>query len=345
MAAFLRSDNHFVPRVYLKRWSTQEQKIWTYRTLVSHPKVPLWREQSTKGVASHSHLYTQVLAGEESDQIERWLDREFETPAEEALDKATSDKRLTPDDWRKLVRFLAAQDVRTPTRLSEALRRWETEIPKLLDRTLKNAVRKLETARESGQAVAKSRTASDRSSFPIRVTTQVVPGEATGTLKAEILSGRALWLAPMKRLLTKTATIPHKHHWTILSPPPGLRWFTSDDPVLCLNYYSEGKYDFKGGWNNKGTEILLPIGPGHLLYTQVGKRPPCRGEIMPRATLVRRLIAEHATRMIFALEPDPSVAELRPRLVDAVQFRNEMEQGKRWSQEQTAAERKFREKP
>jgi hypothetical protein len=113
----------------LKRWSTPQNKIWTYRTLVSHAQVGLWRERSTKGVAFQEHLYTQIVDGRESADIEEWLDKEFEAPAEEALDKATSDERLTPDDWRILVGFLAAQDVRTPTRLSEALQRWESELP------------------------------------------------------------------------------------------------------------------------------------------------------------------------------------------------------------------------
>jgi hypothetical protein len=70
-------------------------------------------------VAYYSHLYTRIAAGEESDEVEKWLDREFEGPAEESLHKATSEARLTPDDWRRLVCFLAAQDVRTPARFAE----------------------------------------------------------------------------------------------------------------------------------------------------------------------------------------------------------------------------------
>jgi hypothetical protein len=41
---------------------------------------------------------------------------------------------------------------------------------------------------------------------------------------------------------------------------------------IPLNYYARGRYDFKGGWGNKGTEILLPLSPHHLLYTRVGHR-------------------------------------------------------------------------
>ena len=104
----LREDNHYVSCGYLKRWASSGGRIWTYRILVSHPHVPLWKECFPKEVAYHPHLYTRVMAGQATDEIERWLDSEFETPAEEALQKATSDARLTPDDWKRLIHFLAA---------------------------------------------------------------------------------------------------------------------------------------------------------------------------------------------------------------------------------------------
>ena len=67
--------------------------------------MPLWRRTSTRGIAYHEHLYTKIAASGESDEVERWLGAEFEAPAEEAIEKAVSDKRLTPADWRLLARF------------------------------------------------------------------------------------------------------------------------------------------------------------------------------------------------------------------------------------------------
>lgn len=196
---------HFVPRLYLKRWSTPQNKIWTYRTLVSHAQVGLWRERSTKGVAFQEHLYTQIVDGRESADIEEWLDKEFEAPAEEALDKATSDRRLTPDDWRILVKFLAAQDVRTPTRLSEALQRWESELPELLQESMKASVSEIETALKSGAPPRPQPAPPSGARFPLKVTTEITPGEDMGRLRAEIVAGRALWLFPMKDLLSRSA--------------------------------------------------------------------------------------------------------------------------------------------
>jgi hypothetical protein len=106
-------DNHYIPRMYLKPWETIADRVWTYRILVTHESAPVWKPFSSKSVGHHLHLYTRQSAGKESDELERWFDREFERPAQEPLQKAISDKRLTIHDWKCLISFLAAQDVRT----------------------------------------------------------------------------------------------------------------------------------------------------------------------------------------------------------------------------------------
>jgi hypothetical protein len=119
-----------------------------------------------------------------------------------------------------------------------------------------------------------------------------------------------------------------------------MKWFTSDDPVIRLNYHNPEKYDFDGGWNHKGTEIFMPLSPNHLLYTQVGKRPPRRGTQCSHelAGIFRRCIAVHAHRFIFASEQDAQMARLRPRTVSADLVRDEKIQWSNWHEEQTAAE-------
>lgn len=152
--------------------------------------------------------------------------------------------------------------------------------------------------------------------------------------------GRSLWLFSLKHTLTETIDALYQQRWTILTPPDGLSWFTSDDPVIKLNFYGNGKYDFKGGWGNRGTEIILPLSPRHLLYTMVGERPPRRGEMMARAHagMVRRFIAEHAHRKIFARSPEAEVPEVRPRTIDRDRLLAENKQWARWNEEQSTAE-------
>jgi hypothetical protein len=131
------------------------------------------------------------------------------------------------------------------------------------------------------------------------------------------------------------------HRWSILAPCEGLTWYTSDDPVIRLNGYKDGRYDFKGGCGVSGTEIILPLSPHHLLYTRIGHRPPPKGEVLSRAKteLIRRLIAEHAYRMIFGASQEEDVEGLRPRTVDDKLLRQERELWPGWHARQTAAER------
>ena len=211
----LRRDNLYVPRSYLKRWADEDGRLWSYRVLVSHPNVPLWKSQSTKSLAYHEHLYTRVVTNEHADDAERWLDADFESPAEEAIQKAVANGRLTRTDWDRLIRFLAAQDVRTPARLMENLQRWHHTLPFLVEDTLERSVNSLEAAKRDGQPLPKAERPHGEF-FPGRVTIESKPGEDGGRLRFETVVGRALWLFSLKTVLTKTIHVLLKHQWTIL---------------------------------------------------------------------------------------------------------------------------------
>jgi hypothetical protein len=334
--------NHYVPCLYLKRFGSPSGRVLTYRVLVAHNNVPMWREKSIKGVAYHAHLYTRIAAGVQTDEIERWLNTEFESPAEEALSKATTDARLSPTDWKILVRFLAAQDVRTPARLAENLQFWNENLQAMLDHTLQEAVEQLEMANNSGQPIHSTKTP-NAEYIPLRVTKEIEPGQDFGKLQVETLVGRGLWFFTMQRVLTSTVNVLHTHRWTILRPPDDMTWFTTDDPVVRLNYHAMDKYDFNGGWGSPGTEIFLPLGPRHLLYAKVGEHPPQRGSVVPRGTalMIRRFLAEHAHRFIFSAIADAEVQKLRPRKVDATLLRQEDKQWRRWHEQQSLAEQEL----
>ncbi|MBZ5661010.1 MAG: DUF4238 domain-containing protein [Acidobacteriia bacterium] len=341
MMAF-RHDNHYVACLYLKRFSSDPGHVFTYRILVAHPRVPEWKRDSIKGVAYHKHLYTRIISGVESDEIETWLDRDFEAPAEEPLRKATAGLQLAKTDWYNIIRFLAAQDVRTPARLTEVLSHSNEIMSAVLQECAEGAVQKLEEARRSGKPIKESKFP-DSEILPLRVTTEIKPGQEFGTLKAETIVGRSAWLFSIKHLLSHTANILQNHKWTILRPADGMSWFTSDNPVVRLNYYSDQKYNFDGGWGSPGTEILLPLDPQHLLYTKIGQRPLDRGSVVSRAhtKLIRRVIAEHAHRYIFSSSEDVEIPRLRPRTVSADAVRHEKEQWQTWHEDQSKADREL----
>jgi hypothetical protein len=168
--------------------------------------------------------------------------------------------------------------------------------------------------------------ASNAEYLPFRVTPEIDRDKGV-RVKAEVVVGRGYWLFTIRHLLTSSLNVLLGQRWSILAPPDGLSWFTSDDPVVKLNYYADGKYDLNGGWGNKGTEIFLPLSPRHLLYTQIGERPPARGSVVSdkHGQFFRSFIAEHAHRFIFAASPQNDVSVLRPRVVNVDVVRQERE--------------------
>ena len=335
-----RRDNHYVPQTYLKHWGGTDGRVFAYRVLVPHPNVRLWKPMSVRGLAYHTHLYTRVVANGLTDEVERWLDSEFEAPTGNVIQKVVDDERLTSQDWSHLIRFLAAQDVRPPARLMEMLRRWHQTLPDFMEDTLKESVQELEKSRREGTPLDHSSHINSEY-FPCKVMTELVPGEKQGTLGIETVIGRGLWLFSLKQLLTQTVNVLLAHKWSILRSPKGIEWLTSDDPVVRLNYHNPTMYDFRGGWCSIGTEIFLPLSPHHLLYTKIGTKPPQRGTVVSTelAGWLQRFTIEHAHRFIIAQKENESVSKIRPRIVDPAAFKTEKEQWKRWHEEQIVAER------
>lgn len=336
-------DNHYVPRTYLRRWADENGRVWMYRLLVPHANSAEWWSASSKGVVFRQHLYTRAAPEGLTDQIERWLEAEFEFPAADVLQKVWDGARLTRQDWEKLIKFLAAQDVRTPARMVEILERMRTTLPDLVQTTLEDTVAFLEDKLARGEKIPPLPDSPELQAFPGRLTMQSVEGADHGLAKYEVTVGRSLWHWNMKRLLAHTADILLMHRWTILHCPKGMQWLTSDDPVIKLNYYAHEKYDFKGGWASVGTEIFMPLTPKHLLYTKVGERPPSRGHVVQLwfAELIQRFSVEHASRLVLSSRPDPTVAGLRPRQVDSDRYQEERQAWANWHAEQVEAEKEI----
>lgn len=329
----LHKDNHYVPQVYLRQWATKD-RIPTYSLLVPHCKIPLWKRHSLKGIAFHQHLYTRFVGGTETDALERWLDREFEAPAERAITLAVTNQRLTPDDWRNLIRFALAQDVRTPARLREFLSRQAQVVPSMLDRALQGAVTKL----AQGKLSAQPNKTTSAGGFPLKLFVDDM-ADGTATLKAEIVLGRAMWHWSLRHLLTSTIEkIPYKG-WSILRAAPGCSWPTSDNPLIRLNYVDAQRYDFRGGWGVPNGDVLLPLSPTHVLHRCAGRRPFFRGHQLDSATSnkIRRMIIEHADRYVFASD-EFDIHEIRKRTVSLERHSAEREAWKNWRTEQAEAE-------
>ena len=74
-------------------------------------------------------LYTVFSGGQEVDEFERWIQREYEDPGFEATEKIVIGRRLTPAEWTAIHRYLAAQDMRPPLTFKEEMERWRGVYP------------------------------------------------------------------------------------------------------------------------------------------------------------------------------------------------------------------------
>jgi hypothetical protein len=335
------AHNHFIPRAYLRNWSQDGKKVFTYSLLVPHENVPEWDLKSIRSLAAHEHLYTATHSGAESDAFENWIKEEIEDPAAEVLRKVATDVPLNRRELESLVRYAAALDRRTPASYLEQKARWEAWLPELLQDTLNRLPKALAKAAKAPPP-ARDSDPSDPLLFPlpVRVWTGAPDREDLVPLHTEVTAGRGLWLHSLHRTLTTTYRVLLKHHWSIVRPYRGTEWFTSDHPVVRLNFYDEGNYDFGGGWGNRGSEFLLPLSPHHLLYTKVGYRAP--PEIQASADLtawIQRFVAERAARAIYAREPLRRIEWYRTRRIDAHLYREEQEAWASWHTEQGRAER------
>jgi hypothetical protein len=337
----LHVNNHFVPECYLKRWENSDGKVFVYRTLVEHENVRVWKPHSVSAIASQKHLYTQKISGHESDEVESWFAREFESPANEVLAKATTAGRLTPYDWEILIKFLAAQDVRTPAKLLEHLQR----TPKVMSEVLENVLNELEEKLDKGgvdqlKMHAETPTAQ---SFPLKVTTHFEEGADTGLLKAETYVGRSSWIHSIKHSLENTRKVLHNHKWSIVMPAEGYYWPTSDNPVVKLNYYSPGNYDLRGGWGRAKGNIFFPIGPEHAMFVQIGDRPLQKNtrlsETQTREFI--KFVVENSHRKIFSHFENMNIPLLKKRVVDSSKLSIENEEMSAWHQKNVQMEHEY----
>lgn len=334
--------NHYVPECYLKSWEDDNCEIHVYRLLVTHEKVPAWSTKSRGAIAYQKHLYTQVIAGEESDSFEKWIDKEYETPATEALEKAINDKRLTSEDWSILIKFLAAQDVRTPSKLYEHLDRGSTSMANALESSL-SELKEMLGAKPIEKIDQPTDKNIDSSTLPVKVTIEPSENGEGSIVKVETYVGRSSWVFSMNHLLNSTCKKLHEHKWTIVKPAKGYKWLTSDNPVIKLNFTNYQDYDLKGGWGKEKGNIIFPISPEHAMFVQIGDRSYQKGTrlSLEQTVFFRKIMCENASRFIYSSFNDDEVLNYTPRKIDKKQYLFEKNEFAKWHERNKSHEIEF----
>ncbi|MHB9025096.1 MAG: DUF4238 domain-containing protein [Armatimonadota bacterium] len=338
-------NNHFVSQWYLKNWAAGTNSLWVYQLLVPQDSFPLWEHRPVRGIAFRRDLYTSLQEEQDCDDIERWLEAEIEAPVRDAVERATNGRILTPDDFKRLALFALAQDMRTPQDFVENKEWLSKEFPVLFQHVVEEYKEHAITGQQLSNIDNGLGNNYFQDDFKIHARLDAYPETQEGEIEGKVLAGRKIWLERLRYLLTHSTRVRKAaltHCWSIAEPVDQAEWFTSDHPVVRLNYHSEGNFDVRGGWGNNGGIICMPLSPKHLLYTQIGMKLPPRVSLSMRSTLdIRRAIAARAHRMIFAREPIQIIEKIRARVIDPIAFHSEGEAWKDWHTDQNRAQKYF----
>lgn len=330
----IKKDNHYVPQFYLKQWSYDTKNIYVYRRLVSHKKVPYWSEESIKYIAKQLHLYTEYLAGNEIYDFELWFNSNYETPVQSSYLKALNDFDLNDDDLKILIDYTASQIVRTPkfyftsNRIVENAFNYvcENRIPEIME----NITKKIENDKNSIPLQSENNKYSNLSDI---IKSKI--DKENGIVEVSIILGRDSWLANIKHLLLNTSKVLYEHHWSIITMDNAVEIPTSDDPVICLNYYSHDKYNFGGGWNYPGSEIIFPLSPQKILYTKVGNKFESKLTMSKEESLIiKNLIMNHSYRYLYSREKIKFMFKQLPREINIEKYNWEKESWLNWNENQ-----------
>lgn len=312
--------------MYLKNWA-KGNKISTYCLLVPNANVPVWKDQSLKYSASIDNFYVRQENGREMDDFENEFMQKYETPAKEPLIKACNEQQLTMEDWDVLIDYIASQIVRTPAFYFKHQERIKRILPGVIEDVCAE-IRELTPEKIKRQL---ENNLDRRKLFPVSLDyTGIKADNDHEYVGINVVAGKSIWLGTIEHLLSEVSPILHRHRWSIVSVAEGIKWPTSDDPVICLNYYQEGDYDFNGGWGRQGGEIIFPISPSKAIYTQIGVKHSHRIQFnAEKSRLIKKMIVEHALMYVFSCERDEEISILRPRVIDLKEYeriKNEIEE-------------------
>lgn len=262
----MKINNHYVPQVYLKQWE-KKHKIYTYEFLVPNKNCPIWKRESISRTSSLDYLYLYNINEQISKELEDFFSFEVEDYYQIFIDKLSNRSSLDENDLKYISKLVAAQHLRT---IGGYIRCKKILINSFED-IIKDTVEKIDKDVQEGVVQHKTNKiiSIDEKLLPLK-TSIVKEDDKNIFLKVNSIIGKSTWIYSMKHLLAKTYKVLDNVSWCIYDAPKYFEWVTSDDPVIFLNYYGKNKYDFKGRWASKNTNIIFPLSPKKLLFAQIG---------------------------------------------------------------------------
>jgi len=339
-------DNHYIPQFYLKQWSTGDlHHVWEYKLLVSHENVPDFQLVSIKGSTGWQRdLYTGLIRSKETDEIEHWFANEIEHPAQYVMEKIENCERISNNEMKSLVRFVAAQHVRTPAAYFRAKSIFENCITNVISR---------DTAKLTHSAAKYIVQSNDDKKYtryskwlPVKLELLQADDEYN-KLKIQFTTGftRNAWHFMNQNLLENTYNCMIEHDWRVIKVPPGVELYTSDDPAVFLNYTGRHDYNFNGGWGCKNGNAFFPISPSNFLFTEMGNGDIgnfVNTNIHTLTYWMQKVTIENAFRSIYLVSKNDNILLCRSRNVNADAYNHEKTIWKEWNKIQAEFESEFR---
>lgn len=333
-------NNHYVPQFYLKNWSDDGKKLWTYCFLVPNHKCPYWKQTAIKSTAVWNDFYTRTVDQEELDDFEQEFNRLFETPIKHVFDRIMNNEALTEDENRAITDFVFCQWVRTPAYMFRRMNEDQKTLPKIIQKELKKAVKEV----KRNPKIINQYKEKKKEGFPLPISAVINREEKRIEVDSRI--GKGMYLFEVKYALDSCRKHLKKYEWHVIEAADGIEFPTSDDPVICLNYRTENDYSFDAGWNVDNSIILMPISPKKLLFTQVGYHGDYsvlnKSERFTR--LFRKMIIEHAHRYLYSRSRQNGIGLIKTRRVNLKRYIYEKDGIENWHKNQTEYEREIYDK-
>jgi hypothetical protein len=282
-------------------------------------------------------LYTTFSGDAETDEFERFM-TSIEEPGQEAIEKLLARSKMKPADWQNIGKFVAAQSLRTPLAFLEHTQRAERHMQEALE----SLIRKY----EAPGAIVPDEDKPQPPNFlsdTLKVAIEPPPdGGNKAAVRAEVKSARSVWMATQRHHLTNNLHHVVNHRFRAAAAFDDAEWPLCDHPVLTLNYYRRGEFDFDAGWGKKNSEFILPISPKIALYTKIGDKATGSFTFTREQTAeLQHIMAKRAFRWILATRELPWVVTARPREVNPTRFEQERQFWREWNRTQNQAEAEF----
>ena len=336
--------NHYVPRFYLKLWSTNGHSVQIYDCIVSREHVKTWATGAISRTACWDDLYTNRVYGEDDDKFERLMERAFETPAKPVFDKVKCGAAINDEDMAILVNYLIAQLVRTPAWFLNIQKVYEEIAEPVIAEVIKDTLIDYDNGTLTSSNSDRMPRLYEPFGTSLKSDIDVRGNEVTVTV--ETYYGRRQFLNNAWRCITgRVGDHLRSQNWRLFDVPQGYELFASDNPVAIIGFRgNEMSIGANLGVGVDKVVVAMPVTPRHLLATQVGLSRVEMDALRLGDQLFsqfQRASIENATRYVYAPKPSRLVEKVRPRTIDSEYYEFISGARKLWGKEQDTVEDYF----